>query len=154
MLLDRAYGTVDCIWDALTCSKISKRSKKVTQSPIVQWVIAKIKFIERIRNMTFQPKSALFYVNVPAWLVTKIFWVEKSIFLYFSKMSSNHFLSMNMAWKCVLEALGASFWQFSSGYDDIITPCKNLNFTKNTIFMIFSDFSMLAVLDAKRLKNI
>ena len=67
MLSDRAYGTVGCIWDALTRSKMSKISKKVTQSHIIQRIIAKIDFIERIRNMTFQPKSALFYVNVPAW---------------------------------------------------------------------------------------
>ena len=73
-------------------------------------------------------------------LVTKIFGVEKSIFFDFSKMSSNHFLSMNMAWKCVLEALGASFWQFSSGYGGIMTPCKNLKFSKNAIFYDFLGF--------------
>ena len=84
----------------------------------------------------------------------KNFGVEKSIFLDFWKVFSNHFLSMNMAWKCVLEALGASFWQFLSCYGGIITPCKNLKFSKNAIFTNFSDFLMMVVLDAKRHKNV
>ena len=69
-------------------------------------------------------------------------------------MSSNHFLSMNMAWKCVLQTLGASFRQFSSGYGGIMTPCKNLKFSKNAIFYDFSNFLMLVVLDAKRHENV
>ena len=99
----------------------------------------------------FAPKTVIFGL---ADVGHQNFLGRKIDFFDFSKIVSNHFLSMNMSWKCVLEALGASFWQFSSVYGCIITPCKNLNFSKNAIFMIFSDFSMLVVLDAKKHKNV
>ena len=70
----------------------------------------------------------------------QIFWIKKSIFFDFSEMSFNHFLSMNMAWKCVLGTLGASFEQFWIAYDGIISPCKNLKFSKHPIFLRFFGF--------------
>ena len=86
-------------------------------------------------------------------LVIKNFEVEKSIFFDFSKMSSKWILSMNMAWKCLLGTLKASFWQFSACYDDMISFCENSKFSKNAIFAIFWDFLMLVVVDSKRHKK-
>ena len=82
-------------------------------------------------------------------MVTRNFEVKKWIFFDFSEMSPNHFLSMNIAWKCVLEALGMNFWLFLNSYSRIITPWKNSKFSKNEIFRIFLHFLMLFVLDAK-----
>ena len=86
-------------------------------------------------------------------MVTKNFEVKKSIFFDSSKVSPNHFLSINMAWKCVLGALGVNFWRFLSSFSGIITPGKIRKFPTYVLFTIFWDFLMLVVLDAKIPEN-
>ena len=98
----------------------------------------------------FAPKTVFWGLGI---LVINNFWVEKSIFFDFSKMSSKCFLSMNMAWKHVLEALKAIFWPFLNCYGHMISLWKNSNFSKNAIFSIFWEFLKLVVLDAKKHKN-